>query len=608
MKNIVKTLIFLVILGSLSGCVKKNNKEKTTYLYPAFELRDNKKMWGYIDSKGEFILEPKYDKAYDFNLEGLARVEKNNLQGLVNSKGEEILEKKYQRIFEIENGYIVAFDGNQNQIFNYKGEVEFQGKDDYFHIGPYSDGLFTVSKKDENNNIKVGYMEKSGKLIIEPEYSRAYNFIDGKALVQKDDENFKIIDKNNKLVREIDYKEVGQSKKDGIYLFKGENDLYGLLDHKGDIIIENKFTSIEDIEEDYILVNMSKGKEKEYGIVNKKGDYIIEAKYKDIKLLGQDLFALSDGLDENNNVLYKLVDDEGNAIIDSNFYNLGARKAKVKNDLISLYNGENTYLIDLKGEKFKGSPELSGPGEISFDGKVSIADIGGKRSYYNKNKELIWEEKNDYILKEDARVREETYLEGSVVNIKYPLISGLKNEKAEEKINKSLYDKFLNFQDGKKAIKSGKYKSYKMEYKVNRVNDLLIVEQVAEIQKKNESEAELFAKIYNINLSNGNFYELKDLFEEDSAYLETLSDIIRGEAEQKNEQGLGIYDLSKWEGVKEDQDFIVSVDFIDIYFKPSEILSISEEFPKFRIKQESIDDILDLNSEFWWTYSVNKGF
>ena len=78
--------------------------------------------------------------------------------------------------------------------------------------------------------------------------------------------------------------------------------------------------------------------------------------------------------------------------------------------------------------------------------------------------------------------------------------------------------------------------------------------------------------------------------------------------EEKIESGTGMYDLKDWEGIKPDQNFIVQTKTIDIYLKPGEIISYSEKFPRFPIEQSEIDDILDLNSEFWWAYSISEGF
>lgn len=73
-------------------------------------------------------------------------------------------------------------------------------------------------------------------------------------------------------------------------------------------------------------------------------------------------------------------------------------------------------------------------------------------------------------------------------------------------------------------------------------------------------------------------------------------------------QGTGMYNLTEFKGIRVDQNFISQTDNVDIYFVPGEISGAIEEFQKFSIVQSEIDDILDLNSEFWWTYLVKRGY
>lgn len=609
MKRIAKILIALIMLVSLSACVQKIDNRKPIYMYPAFKVEKNKKLWGYIDSKGKFVVEPKYDMTHDFTFGGLAKVEKDGLSGVINSNGEEILAPKYQTISEFKDGYFVGFDGRQNQLFNYRGDVQFFGENQYIYIGSYSDGLFAVATMNEGNQIEMGYISKSGNLVIDPEYSRAYDFIDGKAIVQENKgDKYKIIDKDNNLVKELEYEDVRATSNNGIYLFRGKSELYGLLDSNGDIIIEDKFHNIGNIDGEHILVNTTEDDEKRYGVVDKKGEYVIQPEYMDIILLGDGYFGLSKEGDQDEDSLYAIANSKGELITEAKYYGAGGVEGKIKNGLISVTDGENTYALDLRGNKSDKVPVMFGSGEISFDGKVARANVAGMLSYYNAKGELIWEEINTYILREGVAVTEKRYLEGKSININYPIVGGLKNKEAQDKINERLYREFTVSYDLGGKLSSNDYKYYRTKYNVNRINDVMVVEQVIEVLGKEDLEPIMSGNIYNINLSNGNFYELKDLFEDDSGYIETLTDIIRGLAEEKNSQGTGMYDLANWEGVKPGQDFIAQVNTIDIYFKPDQMLSYSEQFPRFTIEQEYMDDILDLNSEFWWAYSISKGF
>ena len=609
MKKISAILAILIIVTGISGCVKKIDKGEVTNLYPAFKMEENEKLWGYIDHKGEFKVEAKYDFADDFSIEGLARVEIKGLSGVINSKGEEILSPNYKTISEFKNGYFLAFDGENNQIYDYKGDRQFLGEKDYIYIGPYSDGLFTVLRLNSDGEMKMGYVDRAGSQIIPAEYFKAYNFHNGRALVEKyDSESHQIIDKDGNTIKELNYSEVKAGPRDGVYLFRGNDGQYGLLDFNGDILVEDKFDSILDMDGEHILVSFLKDKKILFGVIDKKANYVIQPEYEDIKLLGEGYLGLGKGKNSVMGSVYAIADKNGKIITDFKYYGVGGYSGKIKNGLISVSDGEKTYALDLKGNISTKVKEVDGRGEVSFDGKLTRANINGNISYYNSNKELIWEEKNIYILKEGARVIEEKFLLGNSVNINYPVLEGLKNKAAEDKINKDLYKLFTSLYDSDGELKDGDYKYYKTDYKLNRVNDILIVEQISEISRNKDINPSIFGKIYNINLANGNFYELKDLFNQDSDYIGIVSDIIRGQIEAKIEKNEGIYDLSNWKAIRPDQEFIAQTETIDIYFNSDEINSYGEDFPRLTIKQEIIDDILDLNSEFWLAYNTSRGF
>lgn len=609
MKRIVILLISLIMVTSLSGCVKKIDDREVVNLYPAFKVEKNEKLWGYINNKGEFIVEPKYSATHDFTDEGLAKFELDGLSGVINSKGEEILAPKYQTISEFENGYFVAFNGKDTQLFNYKGDIQFFGESEYMYIGSYGDGLFNVAIMNENNQMEMGYINKAGNKIIDTKYSRAYNFIDGKAIVQENEgDKYKIIDKDANVVKELDFEDVKATTNTGIYLFKGSNASYGILDSNGDILVEDKFDSIVDMDNDYIVVGILEDDKDKFGVIDKNGDYLIEPGYKGIISLGEGYFAVGKENESVHGNIYAIANHKGELITEFKYYGAGGFKGKIRNNLISVSDGEKTYALDLKGNKSSKVPEINGVGEVSFDGKVVRAHVGDILSYYNAKGELIWEEINTYILREGAEVIEKKFLEGNSININYPVVEGLENKDAEGKINERLYKEFTSSYEMEEKLSSDDYKYYRTTYKINKVNDLLVVEQVSEVMGAKDNAPNLFGKIYNISLRNGNFYELEDLFNKDSGYIDIVSDMIRGQMEDKISKGTGMYDLDLWEGIRPNQEFIAQIKTIDIYLKPGEVVSYSETFPKFRIEQDDIEDILDMNSEFWWTYSINKGF
>ncbi|MBV9211375.1 MAG: WG repeat-containing protein [Acidobacteria bacterium] len=170
------------------------------------------KKWGYIDHEGRFIIEPQFDNADSF-AEGLAAVgiakqpastEKQGsideilasnkpLQslyryGFINLRGEFVVEPKYDLAGSFSEGLAAVNTGGYNDIFGSVGaarwgyidktgkvviELKFNG------AGAFSEGLAPVRV-----GKKYGYIDESGKVVIAPQFESAFEFQDGLAFAQ----------------------------------------------------------------------------------------------------------------------------------------------------------------------------------------------------------------------------------------------------------------------------------------------------------------------------------------------------------------------------------------------------------------------------------------
>lgn len=606
MKKITIILLALLMVFNLSGCIKKVESKESVNLYPAFKMEGKTRLWGYIDDSGKFIIEPKYENALEFSEEGIAQVYNDNAIGVINPKGEEIIPTRYKEITELKNGYIKAFDGEVNYVFNKEGKLQFSGN--YVYIGPYSDDLFSVAKYNDNKDVLMGYVNKSGEVVVEPKYMRAYDFQNGRAVVMKDQELHQIIDKNGKELKDLEYNLVVPSTEGNIYLVRNKDNLYGYIDGEGNAIVEPKFQNGSLFEDGNAIVAVKENDSILFGVINKEGNYIIEPKYENILNLGKGYFGVANDRDRIG-YKYAVVNDKGELITDFVCYDLGGSKGKIVNDFISVFDGVETYVIDLNGKKSDKLPTLEGRGDLIFDGKVAKATLLNRLYYYNSKGKLIWEESNDYLLREGAQVIEKLYQGDNGVNIYYPVVEGLKDKSAEDKINKGLYQNFvLDIEEEIAKNPDKKYKYYNTTYVAKKFHDLLTIQKYSEFYADGENTKGDDGAVFNISLINGKFFTLKDLFKKDVDYLTTLSNLIGEEMGMRIMEGSGIYKVDNFQGIREDQDFIPYIDRLGIFFRPSELISYTETFPTFSITHDSISDILDMESEFWWTYEVNRGF
>lgn len=110
------------------------------------------RLFGYMDTKGTIVIPFQYDIAKDFS-EGLAKVEYKDDQG---------------------NRMVGYIDTEGKQVF----------KDDKWLKGNFSDGLAHI-RTIKNDKFFYGFIDKSGKVVIEPRFKKISPFSEGLAFVEE---------------------------------------------------------------------------------------------------------------------------------------------------------------------------------------------------------------------------------------------------------------------------------------------------------------------------------------------------------------------------------------------------------------------------------------
>jgi hypothetical protein len=94
-------------------------------LAPARNVEDK---WGYINEKGDWIIQPQYSNAHTFN-EYSAAVEVDfSKWGFINPKGEFVIEPQYDRHAVFKNGIAIVEKGEDIRLINPKGVTVYQYK------------------------------------------------------------------------------------------------------------------------------------------------------------------------------------------------------------------------------------------------------------------------------------------------------------------------------------------------------------------------------------------------------------------------------------------------------------------------------------------------
>lgn len=172
----------------------------------SFETR-----WGYIDENGKMVIEPLYGWADEFKY-GLARVQsvdcdedENYRYGIINKLGTLIVDTVYSYLwidygFNFQHEDSSAYDKDIYKVVldNKKGFVTLNGLVSQQLYDNAED--FYIGKAAVEINGKWGFIDKTGKIIIEPKFDNILGFMDdGRVYVVVAGEE-RLIDKNGNII------------------------------------------------------------------------------------------------------------------------------------------------------------------------------------------------------------------------------------------------------------------------------------------------------------------------------------------------------------------------------------------------------------------------
>jgi len=205
--------LFIVFITLICFFIFSSNLFASNEMFP---VRDANGKWGYINSTGKVVIKIIFDDAKGFS-EGLAAVKKGNLWAYIDTTGKKI--------------------------------IDFA----FIDASSFSEGLAAVREKD----IYTGYIDRTGKYVIEPKYAyaQACAFSGGLAAVWEYP-GFKwgYINKTGSYVIAPQFKMTAARP------FKEEraavqiDNKWGYIDPKGSIIIEPQFFVALDFSEGMAMV------------------------------------------------------------------------------------------------------------------------------------------------------------------------------------------------------------------------------------------------------------------------------------------------------------------------------------------------------------------
>ena len=212
----------------------------------------------YINKEGKLGIPYEFDYASSFS-EGLAAVEKDGKQGYINKEGEMVITYNYYSANEFSEGLALI---QEEKLFDYKF-IDKSGKividaSKYDQVDSFKEGLAAVKI-----NNKVGYIDKTGKLVIPCIYEvddMNRDFSEG--LVSIHDEktgNWGCMDKTGKIVIPCIYDGGVGPFRDGLALTLKDN-TYSYIDKTGKTVISlENIISASDFENGLAYIRPEEG-------------------------------------------------------------------------------------------------------------------------------------------------------------------------------------------------------------------------------------------------------------------------------------------------------------------------------------------------------------
>jgi hypothetical protein len=148
-------------------------------------------------------------------------------------------------------------------------------------VSSYSDGLLVVQKPGKYYS-KKGYMDLTGKMVIEPQFDKADPFVDGFAIVMdytddaRNDMQSGLIDKKGQFFLPIENADLLPFAEGLVYVMNSK--FRGYVDREGKLVIKlNEMSGYSFKEGLAAVVNQ----EMKFGYIDNKGNQVMENKYND---------------------------------------------------------------------------------------------------------------------------------------------------------------------------------------------------------------------------------------------------------------------------------------------------------------------------------------
>ncbi|MFC0523587.1 WG repeat-containing protein [Pontibacillus salicampi] len=563
-------------------------------LYPAAMQTVTGEKWGYINVKGLFVIDPQFNQARDFQKNGLAIVEVDGLYGVLDTTGSFIVKPQYDYISSFSEERASASNSKGTWVINEEGTLLTSTP--YPYIGRYENGM-AVFNKDTESGVRYGYLDRQGQEALRPIYLSADDFQEKKALVKVRENDFALINRNGSVLYSYLYPYVG-ARGDGLLAFQRDSGgKYGYINEKGRIVVEPQFDGAQRFYEQRAIINRIDDYLYYYGVIDRKGNMVIEPEFNDIVPMKENRFAVGKAKKPSEPYLgstYAIVKADGEYLSDFRYESV----QPYEKGFASAHDRENTFFLNKKGKIAQHMPILPGQGAMVLEGSLIRATIDYQLFYVNREGKLIWRPNKTIRLNHQYRVLQWKYKPNPDYLVYYPVVRGMEDTKAQQRVNETLREI-----SQVKPIPPEEQLDYSFygDFEIEFFQQEILVLQLNGSKYYFGAAHPMPTRTYtNIHLTDGTFFELKDLFKENSDYVKVLSELV-GKDIQHDEQYDYIFPGS-YKGVAPNQPFYVNERELFLYYPPYDIAPYAAGFVTFSIPFTEINDIINHQGAFWKSF------
>lgn len=256
--------------------------EERDFFHGLAAVKSPEGKWGFIDESGTLAIAARFDEVQDFT-DDLAPVRIGRKSGYIDKSGKMVIEPRYQSAGEFHEGLarihlwnklvctVGTFTSDDAPLYAFHlleddktdgpgcfaqggkfGYIDKTGKEviapQFFLVLDFSEGLAAV-RVEQTSESKYGYIDRTGHMVIEPRFDQAEPFSEGLAAVHVNNE-WGFIDKAGMLKIPYKYRFAGTFSEGLARVAMPGNDVrMGFINHSGKVVIPARFTRVYDFSE-----------------------------------------------------------------------------------------------------------------------------------------------------------------------------------------------------------------------------------------------------------------------------------------------------------------------------------------------------------------------